>query len=110
MVNVHGNTIVMTRGDTVLLPLTITNKNGEQYEPIDGDSIRFALKKRYDDEDPLLLIDIPIDTMILRIESEDTKSFDQPSSYVYDIQLTTADGIVDTIIPNGKLRIKEEVE
>lgn len=110
MVSVHGNTIVMTRGDTLILNLAITDKLGEVYTPVEGDSIRFALKEHYDDEEPLILKTIPIDTMILRLESTDTKELDQPGSYVYDIQLTTIDGIVDTIIPKGRLRITEEVD
>lgn len=105
-----NNTIIMTRGDTLILPLIIMDELGETYIPVEGDSIRFALKKSYKDAEPLLTKIIPIDSMTLRLESTDTKDLEQPGSYVYDVQLTTIDGIVNTIIPNGKLRIKEEVE
>lgn len=109
-VRIRKNTIIMTRGDTLNIKLTISDANGEPYTPIANDSIRFALKKHYDDEECLIIKDIPIDTLTLRLESSDTKQLEQPGNYVYDIQLTMTDGTVDTIIPKATLVIEEEVE
>lgn len=103
------NMIVMTRGDTLILNIDITDAEGNAYEPAETDQLRFALKKNYEDEDTIILKDIPIDTLQLRVESSETKLLDQPESYYFDIQLTYGDNIVDTII-SGKLKTVEEVE
>ena len=104
------NLIIMTRGDTLILDVCIKDVDGNDYIPAPTDTLRFALKKKYTDEEPLILKNIPIDTCTLRLESEDTKPLDQPGDYVYDIQLTYGDGIVSTIIANATLKIREEVE
>lgn len=109
-VSIKGTTIIMTRGDTLRTTVSITDANGTTYTPVEGDSVRFALKKTYNDAEPLILKDIPTDTMELRLESEDTKSLDQPGEYVYDIQITLNDGTVDTFIDKAKLKLTEEVE
>lgn len=107
--NIRGTTINLTRGDTFIAAVSIINPETEEpYVPEDGDSIRFAMKKKYTDEEPLLVKDIPIDTQILTIESEDTKPFDF-GEYVYDIQLTKADGYVCTFITKSIINLMEEV-
>lgn len=110
MVEISGTTITMTRGDTLQAHIGIQNPDGTPYEPQEGDKVRFALKRDYNDANVLILKDIPIDTLLLEIDPEDTKSLSQPSNYVYDIQLTTADGRVDTFIWKAKFKISEEVE
>lgn len=108
MVQVNGTTITMTRGDTARISVFINDESGESYNPGVGDKIRFAMKKSYKDASPLVLIDIPIDTMELVIEPENTKSLEF-GTYYYDIELTTADGTVDTFIYKAKIKIDEEV-
>ena len=66
------------------------------------------MKKDYDDEEPLLLINIPIDTMILVITPEDTKSLEF-GKYVYDVELTKVNGDVDTFITKARIDLTEEV-
>lgn len=115
IVRPEKNLIIMTRGDTLILDIKIVDADGNDYEPAPTDYLRFALKKNYSDEEPLLLKEIPIDTCQLRIDSQETKEFIQPGDFVYDVQLTYGDGIVSTIIPNSnakvaKLKIVEEVE
>lgn len=109
------NMIQATRGDTIIIDINIVDALGNPYEPdLEHDELRFALKKNYNDEEPLLVKDIPIDTCQLRIESEETKHLIQPGDYVFDVQLTYGDGIVSTIIPNkdartAKFKLIEEV-
>lgn len=109
------NLIQATRGDTIIIDINIVDDLGNPYEPdIENDQLRFALKKDYNDEEPLLVKEIPIDTCQLRIESEETKHLIQPGDYVFDVQLTYGDGIVSTIIPNkdartAKFKLIEEV-
>ena len=115
IVRPEKNLIIMTRGDTLILDIKIVDDQGNDYTPEPTDQLRFALKRSYKDEEPLLLKTIPIDTCQLRIDSNETKPFIQPGEYVYDVQLTYGDGIVSTIIPNpnakvAKLKFVEEVE
>ena len=53
-----NNMIFLTRGDTFKAVLTITYPDGSIYTPIEGDRIRFALKKDIDDEECLIWNDM----------------------------------------------------
>lgn len=110
MYTVKKTSIILTRGDTFKAQITITDKDGNPYEPQLGDTVRFAMKKNYNDPDTQVLIvkDIPIETLILTLEPADTKDLDF-GTYVYDIQLTTANGDVDTFIAKASLTLTEEV-
>lgn len=85
--NITGTTITLTRGDTFEALVSATKRDGTQYIPVAGDTIRFAMKENYDDPRPLLVKDIPIDTMMLTLEPQDTADLNF-GKYVYDIQLT----------------------
>lgn len=106
--NITGTTITLTRGDTFSALITITDLNDNQYIPMNGDRIRFAMKNDYNDETPLLIKEIPIDTMILTFDPEDTKHLPF-GKYVYDIELTKTTGEVDTFITKAILKLTEEV-
>ena len=108
-VKISGTTISLTRGDTLKLKIDIQNPDGSAYEPVEGDSIRFAMKSKYNDHTPIILKDISTSALELVLDPTDTKDLKQPSEYVYDIQLTHANGDVDTFIANAKLKITEEV-
>ncbi len=109
MKTVTGSRIILTRGDTCKIQFTLYTSEGEPYTPNEGDVIRFAAKKSYSDLVPLIYIVIPNDTMMLEIKPEHTKNL-AFGSYVYDVQLTCADGTVDTFITKGVLKIEEEVD
>lgn len=118
--SVQGTTIKLTRGDSLILQVVILRKKDKEpseiYTPEEGDTVRFALKRnimnpektKYLDKKPLIEKDIPIKTLILRLESEDTK-FLEFGNYVYDIELTTKDGIVDTFIADADFILTPEV-
>jgi hypothetical protein len=111
MFRIDGTTMYLTRGDTLDVTVTILNEDGTEYTPTEYDAVRFAVKNSYSDQRTIIYVDIPIDTMRLRLESEDTKKFHaQKKPYVYDIQLTKEDGTVDTFIDRAQLYITEEVE
>lgn len=116
MVNIDENVITITKGDTLETKVSIFSYSESEcecveYVPGEGDSIRFALKSSYKDEEPLIIKEIPIDTMTLRLEAADTKKLDaRKKAYVYDIQLTTATGVVSTFIDRGSLYVTEEVD
>lgn len=106
--SVSGTMITLTRGDTFTALITITDSEGNPYVPVEGDRIRFAMKTNYEDGAPLLVKEIPIGTMILVIEPEDTKAL-AFGKYVYDIELTKVTGEVDTFITKAILKLTEEV-
>lgn len=108
-VKISNTTITMTRGDTLRVKIDILDSLGNPYTPTEGDSIRFAVKNNYSDAEPLILKEIPVDTCMLHLEPIDTKTLNQPSKLVYDIQITMADGTVDTFL-SGTLKITEEVD
>ncbi len=107
--SVTGTTITLTRGDTFKAQISITDRSGNPYVPVEGDSVRFAMKATYADPEPKVVVDIPIDTLILEIRPEQTKGLPF-GNYVYDIQLTKASGEVDTFITTAKLKLTEEVD
>lgn len=114
MYEVKGKTIVMTRGDTLMVKITIL-RDGEEYTPQEGDSVRFAVKSKLNstqtefvDANPLINKTIPNDTLILRLDPNDTKSLPF-GDYTYDIEITFSDGVVDTFIANSKFSLKPEV-
>jgi len=107
---ISGTTINLTRGDTfraIVTPI-LPDTDNEPYIPVEGDSIRFALKQKYEDVVPILVKDIPIDTLELVLRPEDTKEMPY-GKYVYDIQLTYANGDIDTFIAKAKFNLTEEV-
>jgi hypothetical protein len=108
-VSISGTTIKMTRGDTLRILLTLQDESGNEYIPVEGDRIRFAMKRNYNDATPLLVKEIPNNTLELVLNPEDTKNLTQPSSYVYDIEMTYSNGDVDTFIDKAKLMLTEEV-
>lgn len=106
--SISGTTITLTRGDTLIAQISITDSEDNPYIPVEGDSVRFAMKSDYSDVNPLIEKDIPIDTLKLVLEPEDTKKLPF-GTYVYDIQLTKSTGEVDTFITKSKLKLTEEV-
>ena len=109
MISIDESNITITKGDTLLVTIDI-ERNGSPYMPQEGDKVRFAMKNAYTDEECMLNIDIPIDTLLLNVPADTMKTIPvNKKGYVYDVQLTTADGIVDTFI-SGKVYVTAEVE
>ena len=112
--SITGKKITLTRGDSLIGQVDITiedeiQQTSEPYTPEAGDRVRFALKHDYTDETPLLIKEIPTDTMTLELEPADTKGLPF-GDYVYDVKITFADGRVDTFIKKGKFKLEEEVD
>lgn len=107
MYEVNGDSIKLTKGDTFIAKVDIF-QNNEEYIPATGDVVRFALKRLYSDDECLIYKVIPNDTLILKLDPQDTNTL-EVSTYYYDIELTFANGDVDTFI-SGKLKLTNEVE
>lgn len=116
-VKVKKNKIEMTRGDTLYLTVSLTDRDGSEYIPAEGDAIRFALKDTalnragtdYADEEPLIVKDVDMETMQLKLDPADTKPLGF-GTYVYDMQITKANGDVDTFIPPTSFVLTPEVD
>lgn len=108
MLNISGSNIELTRGDTLRLTVEIKNSNGTTYTPAQGDVVRFAAKRHYYDTQTAIHKTIPNDTQLLHLVPSDTSNL-PVGDYVYDIELTYANGDVDTFI-SGKLVLVDEVE
>lgn len=117
MVEIKKTTITMTRGDTLYASVRMADKDtGREYFPQEGDVVRFALKHptltsdggEYTDNEPLIVKTIPNETMVLKLDSADTKSLPF-GTYVYDLEITYANGDVDTFVWEAKFVLKPEV-
>lgn len=107
MHSIRGTDITLTRGDTLLIQLNL-EKDEQPFTPQEGSVIRFAMKRKYTDEEVLINKNIDISSLLLEIEPRDTKELPFNKTYVYDIELTDPLGRVDTFI-KGTLTLSEEV-
>lgn len=116
---IKGNKIWLTRGDSFKTGVEM-ERGEEPYTPEAGDVVRFALKRarmrkseggylEFQDYVALVLKPIPTDTMVLELVPEDTKNLSF-GPYKYDIEITHADGFVDTFIENEDFTITPEVD
>lgn len=105
----EDNTIHLTRGDTARFSIgrivnTVTNTD---YTPTPEDTVTMTIKKTVMDSAPCVRLTVPGGD-VLHIKPEDTKAM-AFGKYVYDVQLTTADGDVYTIIPPTTFELLKEV-
>lgn len=106
-INAATNDITLVRGDYFPCNIVMT-RDDEPFTPVSG-SLRFAVKKRYTDPDDKVLIvkQIPLNTLLLELESEDTKDL-KFGDYVYDIEYQDDEGRPDTFI-RARFILAEEV-
>lgn len=107
MYTITDTEIRLTKGDSFYCEVTM-EKDGDTYTPQEGDKIRFAVKKAYQLRTVLIDKDIPLQTQVLYLKPEDTKRL-PVGTYVYDIELTYANGDVDTFI-SGQFILLPEVK
>ena len=105
----EDNTIHLTRGDTARFSIgrivnTVTNTN---YTPTPEDTVTMTIKKTVLDAAPCVQLIVP-GGEVIHIKPEDTKAM-AFGKYVYDVQLTMADGDVYTIIPPTTFDLQKEV-
>lgn len=106
MYQIKENAITLTRGDSFYCQISL-KKNGTAYTPQEGDVIRFAMKKNYWDTEAVIEKVVPNDTMILALTPADTAI--DIGNYEYDMEITFADGDVDTFINRQPFTIVPEV-
>ena len=106
MFKISGNTISITRGDTGIFSLNIKNASGQDYD-FSSDTVLLTVKKDTFTTDKVFQKTVTYGENIT-IAPSDTANLNY-GEYVYDVQLTTAGGIVDTVIPPSKFIVREEV-
>lgn len=100
------NDIKIIRGDTSRFEVEVLDQTGEKYNLQEEDELVFTVKKNTSTDITILQKQILGDTFTLT--HEDTKSLDY-GKYVYDIQLTQANGDVTTVIQPSIFEIMPEV-
>ena len=100
--------IVVTKGDTVKMPIIVTNNDGSIYHVQKDDVINFGLKKEYTDAECLIEKTIDNDELMLVLSHEDTKNLEVGIGYKYDIQILRNENEVHTFI-SGMITVTNEV-
>lgn len=108
MLEVTGNDISLTRGDTAELTLKIHNTyDGQEYVPSIDDSTILTIRDDVYSDEPVMQ-KIVHGLPLFEFVPSDTKHLDY-KRYVYDIEVQTKDGEVYTVIPCSTFRILKEV-
>ncbi len=93
MFKVIGSNIYHTRGDTARLNVDITDKDGKE---ITGYTAMFSVKKKLKDVEYLFQLEVKNGAIDITHEMTRDLPF---GDYVYDIEVHTAEGEVQTIGP-----------
>lgn len=103
----ENNNITLTRGDSASISVALKNPDGTAYNLQSGDELLFTVKYNCITEDIIIQKDISTDAIINLIPS-DTKDL-LYGEYFYDVQLTRANGDVNTVIPPRDFIVAKEV-
>lgn len=101
-------TIQLTRGDTARISVALTNEvDNKEYVMQKDDTLFLSIKKTINDEKALIQKMLTGENTF-HIEPKDTSQL-KFGQYKYDVQLTTADGDVFTVIAPTPFEIMAEV-
>lgn len=109
---IKGNTIYLVRGDTASITVTAVDQNDVPRPFVAGDTVYFTVKKSTRTEikefQKILTVFDLEGNAVFDIEHTDTSNMGY-GTYFYDVQLTTVDQRVITIIPASNFILEEEV-
>lgn len=97
--------IIITRGDTASMLVTVKTIDGSDYPLAAGDIITLTVRKTPDSE--IAIQKVADENHYITIAPEDTSSLDT-GLYVYDVQLKEGDNIY-TIVPMSFFELRSEV-
>lgn len=103
-----GNTIRITRGDSLTISISLTDNDGVPYSPVEGDEVWFTVKKSAIAEDILIQKSVDITELVLELVEEDTRNL-AFGDYKYEVEVITASGDHYTVIKNAPFVITEEL-
>ena len=98
--------IVLTRGDSAELVVSLTDNLGVPYEMASDDKLTFSMAKEVEGE--IVLQKQAVGTNRFVFEPIDTSNLPF-GKYIYDIELTTANGDVYTVIAPNNFVVGQEV-
>ena len=102
------NNIQLTRGDTARFEIDIVNMiDNSAYTIADDDILRFSVKRSTNDKDFVIHKELQGQNIVY-INPDDTNSLSF-GKYVYDVEVTTSNGDVYTVIPPSKFTLTPEV-
>lgn len=104
-INPKNNDMVITQGDSAFIQVDIKTLEGNLYEIKEDDEITLTVRKRANADKAFAQVAVG---NLITIFPDDTKSL-APGSYVYDVQLVTGLGVVQTIVPISNFYIEAEV-
>ena len=96
------NAMTIIKKDTASFDVALDNYNLE-----DGDSVTFTISKQVEEEEPILqktVTDFVDVIATFKLTKEDTNI--EVGTYLYDIQIDTSDGRIDTVIGPAKFTVK----
>lgn len=105
MIKIEGQKITHMRGDSVVFAMNIM-QGCKPYEWQDGDKAVLTIKKHIKDTSHVLQKNREGSCFVLT--ANDTKNL-EPGNYVYDVQVTLADGQVSTIAGPAPYRLLRDV-
>ncbi len=103
-----GNTIRITRGDSLSITVALTDSDGYEYEPVEGDIINFTVKKSAMSAITLIEKQIDTETLTLELVEADTRDL-AFGEYRYEIEVVLPSGEHYTVIKNAPFIIMEEL-
>ena len=105
MLEINGNEIYVTRGDTAVIKLELDN-----YEFVDGDVVYFSVKKYKNDTNYVIqktITEFNGNSVSAKLYSEDTDIAE--GNYWYDFQCNLLDGRIDTVVTPSRFTIGEQI-
>lgn len=109
---VDGTNLSMFRGDSESLTITLYDALGNIVDFIAGDTVYFTVKESMQTNVKTLqkiVKEFRDGKAIIEIEPNDTDSLSFSKPYIYDIQLTSIEGKVTTIVPPSRFTLKGDV-
>ena len=108
---IEGTDIYMIRGDNESLTISMEDAQGNAIPFEEGDTVYMTVKKSTATQEKVMqktATEFVDGKATFEIEPEDTKEL-SPYKYVYDIQLTKAEGEVRTLIKPSAFVVEPEV-
>ena len=102
-----NNCIFLTRGDSAVLDVSVTQADGSAYTPSGDVTLYFSVKKTVNDTEYVLQKSITNLSESISIEPPDTTALNC-GKYVYDVELHDGENVY-TIIPPTLFTLGEEV-
>lgn len=106
---VVGTTLTMPQGDSETLKISCADSDGVAIPFVTGDTIYFSVKTKLSDTAyafQKIVTTFTDGSAIIYINPSDTESLSYNKDYLYDIQLTRADGTITTLVTTSKIRFE----